>query len=204
MQGDIISAQTIVEFLRANPSYIKLRGKNIPHPSTQQFFDVVYQRYVTKKYSSDKPSHPKTIPDNMVDTVLQHMFSYSFNEISNAKKSHRDSMAAENFIGTLLERYLDSELSKFGWVWCCGEMVKSVDFIKREEGGFTLLQVKNRDNSENSSSKAIRDGTTILHWFRSYSKKAGDNWANFPDTRLKNILSEDDFRQFVIDYSGML
>ena len=82
------------------------------------------------------------------------------------KRIHRDSMAAENFIGNLLESYLDRKLSNYGWVWCCGEMVKSVYFINPESNGFTLLQVKNRDNSENSSSKSIRDGTTILHWFR--------------------------------------
>jgi hypothetical protein len=202
--SDISSAQIIVNFLRENNNYIKLRGKNIPNPNSSEFFNIVYDKYVTKKYTLDKPSHPKTIPDNMVDTVLRYMYDYEEGMLDESKRIHRDSMAAENFIGNLLERYLDTVLSNYGWVWCCGEMVKSVDFIKPSSSGYTLLQVKNRDNSENSSSKAIRDGTTILHWFRTYSKKYGDNWVNFPDINVVQLLSEEGFRNFVIDYSKKL
>lgn len=48
------------------------------------------------------------------------------------------------------------------------------------------VQVKNRDNTENSSSSAIRQGTTIEKWFRTYSKPSrkratNTNWENFPE-----------------------
>jgi hypothetical protein len=109
-------------------------------------------------------------------------------------------MAAENMVGELLERYIDSVLSKHGWVWCCGALVKHVDFIKKEDNGYRLLQIKNRDNSENSSSKAIRDGTTIEHWFRTFSRTGRTNWEAFPDKSLKSHLSEVGFVSYVEKY----
>lgn len=63
-----------------------------------------------------------------------------------------------------------------------------------------MLQVKNRDNSENSSSSAIRAGTEIEKWHRTFSKKAGANWSVFPDERLKTELSEENFERFVRTY----
>ena len=107
-------------------------------------------------------------------------------------------MAAENMVGEILERYLNSVLSQFGWVWCCGALVKHIDFVKKEDdGSFKMLQVKNRDNSENSSSKAIRNGTDILHWFRTYSKTGNTNWNSFPDQVAKSLLSEKLFIDYV-------
>ena len=81
--------------------------------------------------------------------------------------------------------------------------MRSVDFVKPPAdlaGEWVALQIKNRDNSENSSSKAIRDGAQIIHWFRCFSKKDKTNWAAFPDEVLRADLSEDEFRAFVKDY----
>ena len=63
-----------------------------------------------------------------------------------------------------------------------------------------MLQVKNRDNSENSSSSAIRAGTIIEKWFRTFSRRAGSNWAAFPDESLRAQLSEEAFKDFVKEY----
>jgi SinI restriction endonuclease len=62
------------------------------------------------------------------------------------------------------------------------------------------LQIKNRDNSENSSSSAIRNGTPIQKWFRSFSKKAKTNWNNLPPSMQPYKLTEDGFRNFVSEY----
>src|SRR6059058_3167229 len=61
-----------------------------------------------------------------------------------------------------------SESYYAGWIWCSGTSVKAVDFIHYDEKNneWNLLQVKNRDNTENSSSSKIRDNTTIKKWFR--------------------------------------
>ncbi|KAA6204478.1 MAG: SinI family restriction endonuclease, partial [Candidatus Tokpelaia sp.] len=69
-------------------------------------------------------------------------------------------------------------------------------------------------------------GTTITKWFRSFSKKQGDNWDNFPlqitgtvrsevkfrgdgikgvvSTRTDTVLSEVDFREYVAAYLQQL
>ena len=67
-------------------------------------------------------------------------------------------------------------------------------------GEWRLLQIKNRDNSENSSSMAIRKGTSIEKWFRSFSKKTDTNWDQFPDENVKGLVSEEGFRAFVREY----
>src|SRR6059058_3472101 len=65
---------------------------------------------------------------------------------------------------------------------------------------WNLLQVKNRDNTENSSSSKIRDNTTIKKWFRTYSQRDATNWDNFPDEVSSKNLNEEDFRAFVKNY----
>jgi hypothetical protein len=79
--------------------------------------------------------------------------------------------------------------------------VKHVDFVKKKpDGTWQMLQIKNRDNSENSSSKAIRVGTDIKHWYRSFSRKDLKNWDAFPDEQFKESLSEDGFLRFIKEY----
>ncbi len=116
-------------------------------------------------------------------------------------------MCAENCVGNLLERYLDSQLRTSYWNWCCGEFVKAIDFLGRNDNGeWIALQIKNRDNSENSSSSAIRDGTRIQKWFRSFSKdtKKGrvsfTNWQKLPPLMQGYNLNENDFKLFVSKY----
>lgn len=136
----------------------------------------------------------------MVSFILHHYFDVSEDRLENVKREHLLSMATENLVGGLLERYLASVIEPHGWIWCSGSMIRAVDFIKpphaRKEHR-RLLQVKNRDNSENSSSSAIRGGTTIEKWFRTFSRKPGSNWAAFPDVSLRSVVSEDGFRAFV-------
>ncbi len=152
------------------------------------------------------PRTPKvsaTVPDDMVSLILHEYFQIPAEELEQAKQQHSLSMGAENLVGDLLERYLASVLEPLGWVWCSGAMVKAVDFVKppsKVGGDWQMLQVKNRDNSENSSSSAIRSGTKIQKWHRTFSKKSGCNWAAFPDPSLRDELSEPGFKAFVRDY----
>jgi len=87
-------------------------------------------------------------------------------------------------------------------VWCSGAVVRHVDFFF--PGSPTvpplLLQIKNRDNSENSSSSKVREGKKIEHWFRSYSRRHGENWDAFPNNAGCSLLSESDFQAFVQVY----
>ena len=110
------------------------------------------------------PEPPATIPDEMVSVILGNYFNVPAANLERAKQEHLLSMGAENLVGELLERYLASVMESRGWIWCSGSTVKAVDFIKPPSAPgarWKLLQVKNRDNSENSSSSAIRNGTDI-------------------------------------------
>jgi len=128
-------------------------------------------------------------------------YGYSLEDCEKIKLTHQQSMCAENAVGALLERYIDSVLRNYGWHWCCGSFVKAIDFIKRaENGNWYELQIKNRDNSENSSSSAIRNNTQIQKWFRTRSRTGETNWNKLPPLMQGHGLSEGGFRLFVETY----
>ncbi|MFR4236189.1 MAG: SinI family restriction endonuclease, partial [Alistipes onderdonkii] len=85
-------------------------------------------------------------------------------------------MTIENNIGELLEEYLAVKLSPLGWYCCWGSTIDAVDFCKADG---SLLQIKTSDNSENSSSSRVRQGTPIEKWFRRFSRRPGVyNWES--------------------------
>lgn len=176
---------------------ISIKGCDV---GTAEYYQRLAARYVQGRVPK-KPQAPSTVSDDLVGVVLQHYFAIPAAELPRIQHTHSLSMGAENIVGDLLERYIANCLEPLGWVWCAGATMRSVDFIKppeRESGSWTLLQVKNRDNSENSSSSAIRSGTNIQHWHRSFSRKAGSNWAAFPDESVRDQLSEEGFKAFAV------
>jgi SinI restriction endonuclease len=149
----------------------------------------------------NEPKPPSTVPDPLVSFILNVYFSVDEARLEVAKREHQWAMAAENMVGDLLERYLASILEPEGWVWCAGSVIKAVDFVKPQVGGdWVALQVKNRDNSENSSSSAIRNGTKIKTWVRTRARTGKTNWGAFPDAEFRDRLSEQGFHDFVKAY----
>ncbi|MFO0049086.1 MAG: SinI family restriction endonuclease, partial [Pseudanabaena sp.] len=71
---------------------------------------------------------------------------------------------------------------------------------KTDDGKWLALQIKIRDNSEKSSSSAIRSGTEIEKWFRSFSKTGKTNWNSLPKLMQGYNLSEQGFIDFVKSY----
>jgi hypothetical protein len=193
----------IIKLLMMNPEAAsKMRGKNSPEVGTE-----AYIRAQAASFSSSRapkaPEPPATVPDEMVSFILLNYFNVPEANLDQAKNEHLLSMGSENLVGELLERYLASIMEPRGWIWCSGSTVKAVDLIKPPTAphlAWTLLQVKNRDNSENSSSSAIRNGTDIKKWFRTFSKKTGSNWGAFPDEEIRPLVSEAGFKKFVKDY----
>lgn len=113
-------------------------------------------------------------------------------------KDHKISMAAENFLGEFLERYLKEKLEKYNWHWCCNSLVNAVDFIKENnDESFILLQVKNSSNTENSSSSKIRLNTTIKKWYRRKASNGQVCWDKFPDKDAISDLSEESFLKWI-------
>lgn len=191
----------ICDFLADNPDRISWRGKNVPSLYSEEGLLVFAERYFSGHRKSDFPAMPGTIPDEMVSIVMQEAYGYSEDQCSQIKIEHQHSMRAENCVGALLERYLDSVLRANGWHWCCGDFVKAIDFVRRNtDGSWLALQIKNRDNSENSSSSAIRNGTPIQKWFRSFSKTGTTNWGNLPELMQGYSLSEEGFISFARKY----
>jgi len=198
----------LAEFLYLHPTEMRARSNELKNLDLTKTFDleVLAKKYYQSYRKVDFPTMPKTVPDEMVSVMMQNAFDYSFSVCQKIKIEHQQSMACENCVGNLLERYLDSKLRNSGWCWCCGELVKAVDFIyKDSKGNWTRLQIKNRNNSENSSSSAIRSGTTIEKWFRTFSlpsnaRKGNTNWNNLPKPMQGYGLSEDDFNTFAKAY----
>ena len=104
-------------------------------------------------------------------------------------------MTIENNIGELLEEYLSVKLSPLGWYCCWGSTIDAVDFCKADG---SLLQIKTSDNSENSSSSRVRQGTPIGKWFRRFSRRPGVyNWESLNRMLGRpGYVSESDFRAF--------
>lgn len=137
-----------------------------------------------------------TLPDSIVKEILKmRCQNVDANLANKIEGGHSLSMTIENIVGDLLEEYLSIRLAEYGWYCCWGSTVDAVDFCKQDG---TLLQIKTSDNSENSSSSRVREGTDIKKWFRRFSTKENVyNWAELNKLIGKNILSEDDFRIFV-------
>jgi len=198
--GLINSFAEVCHFLHDNPKSLSWRSKKRPSIYTSAGIKVLAEKYFSAFRKSNFPAKPGTVPDEIVSLVMEIAYDYDAEKLERIKTEHQHSMCAENTVGALLERYLDSVLRPSGWCWCCGDFVKAVDFVKRENKNWIALQIKNRDNSENSSSKAIREGTKIQKWFRSFSKKKETNWNDLPTLMQGYYLSEDGFHDFVRDY----
>lgn len=146
----------------------------IPGISDEQSY---IKRWVNKyvKEHNDSPSNHIAKPkDSCNDPALSIIVEASgfVDSIEEAEKAHILFMSAENIQGKLLEQYISFEISKFGFIWCQGSVMRAADFCNTD--GTCIIQIKNKNNTENSSSSAIREGTSIKHWFRLSTSKAGN------------------------------
>lgn len=129
---------------------------------------------------------PGTTPDPAIMVAISaRLPRLTKEDLQQMSDGHQLAMAAENIMGYLLEGYLANHLTSHGFIHCAGEILRSADFITTS--GY-VWQVKNSDNSENSSSSQVRNGTTIGHWCRRRSKpvsaKSGRQpfyWGDLPE-----------------------
>lgn len=141
----------------------------------------------------------KTVPDPALKLVLAKTQKFTEKQLEKAIDAHRVAMSAENVIGNMLEVFLFEKLCNHGWSVAWGSTISHVDLCS-EDG--ILLQVKNRDNSENSSSKTVRDDNDILFWFRSMSKNEATNWEALHSIdgikgSIVQELNEESFQQYI-------
>lgn len=140
---------------------------------------------------------PGTIPDAAVDIIIKSgLPKLSNKQVHEIIYAHRLGMSAENILGLLLEEFLFEKLSPAGWAMAWGETVRYVDFCHKDG---RLLQIKNRSNSENSSSSKIRDGKPIEKWFRVNANNGRYQWEKLSEIVGANVvgLNEDGFQKFI-------
>lgn len=194
---------SVVKFLRTQPGLAKkLPGKSAPIVGSDLYIERLALDFVAGRTISG-PQPPATVPDEMVSKILVEYFGVKEEKLEDVKSEHQIAMASENVVGNVLEHYIASVAESHGWVWCSGNMVLAVDFIKRplaDDESWRMLQIKNRSNSENSSSSKIRQGTSIEKWYRVNAKNGETKWGSFPDLVVKSKLSEQGFGIFLSRY----
>lgn len=188
-------------------------------PSINLGSEISYERYIErwiKSYADAENSMPSkhianpksSCSDPAVKKLVEIATGISESEANAQERHHNLFMSAENIQGDLLEEYIALNVREFGWLWCKGNIIRAVDFCSAD--GATYLQVKNKNNTENSSSSAIREGTEIKKWYRLGTSKQGGicfpayKWeslneiinANNSSTKKCN-LSEEDYITFV-------
>lgn len=75
-----------------------------------------------------------------------------------------------------------------------GETVKSTDLVSNKN---ERLQVKNRNNTENSSSSQVRNGTDIIKWHRLNANNGTKYWDSLVELTRCRTLSEERFKSFI-------
>ncbi|MCE2613738.1 SinI family restriction endonuclease [Flavobacteriaceae bacterium D16] len=182
-----------------NSLFPKLRLRNISTVPFVQYiarWDSRYENGYANRPSQKVGTSSATHPDQVVKYIYQHFRGVIAAEADKAESDHSIFMTIENLVGELLEEYLAFKLHPHGFYCAWGETLNKVDFCSI---GGVLLQVKNSDNSENSSSSSVRAGTTIVKWFRRFSMRYNTyNWEEIRGITGCNDLNEDDFRAFIL------
>lgn len=142
---------------------IKIKGE----ANERQYLARWIKRYYDASHSfpsKHTASMKKSCSDPAVKAIVQVAKDLTPLEATTQERYHNLFMSAENIQGSLLEEYIASMVRPYGWIWCCGNVFRAIDFCNTN--GTTLLQIKNKSITENSSSSAIREGTTIMKWYR--------------------------------------
>ena len=193
----------VVKFLGTQPGLAKtLRGKSAPKIGSTSYIERLASDFAAGR-AIRGPKPPTTVPDEMVSKILVEYFEVNEKRVESVKSEHLLAMASEGIVGNVLEHYIASVAEKYDWIWCSGNMVLAVDFIKppaNPEHPWRMLQIKNRSNSENSSSSKIRKGTAIEKWYRVDAKTGATKWDFFPDATVKTKVNESGFSTHLSNY----
>lgn len=183
-----------------------------------------YEDYIkkwTKSYLDNisphlrKASPKSSCSDPAITTIVMYSKDIDSEKAKKWLDHHNLFMSAENIQGNLLEEYISFKIRPYGWLWCKGNIFRAIDFCTID--GKTFLQIKNKSNTENSSSSAIRSGTDIIKWYRLGTKtEKGLKIPNYKWNELNFIvsdkradgfelqpcnMSEQDYIKFLIDVS---
>lgn len=197
------------------------KGKSFFEKNEQERLQEYLLQWGYKFLDAPIPSrHKGTGPKSPYDGMIYRLLSMCPRiELDNdqAREAHERAMQSENLIGQLLEEFIARQISPYGWIWCKGSVMVATDFyFQKDDGTGLFLQVKNKFNTENSSSSRVRVGTPIQKWNRLIKKKlaqsneAQSNWLPLraivydqagvvPNN--PNELSEEEFEKFLDNVS---
>ena len=186
----------LVECIWNNPEFIPGKILGVDLSSSLSIWLKKYSNGLNSRFKTRvaKPSNVKR------DPILTHVLQISNSNLSVANieeifDNHTLAMAIENNIGSLLEDYIASVLEPKGWVSAWGSTLHAVDFYKPKANIF--LQVKNRSNSENSSSMSVRIGTDIKKWYRINAQSGKTYWTELEKITGVKGFSEQGFFDFI-------
>ena len=185
--------------------YNKYRSKKILYRS-KEHLKILKERFMNDrpefkdKLKLDK-NKKNVIPDKAIYEYIKEKHSLTDENTELVKSYHNIAMDAENRFGYYLEEFIYSKIKLENWVWCTGSILRSIDFIKEnnddKKNPWIMLQIKNSDNSENSSSSKVRKGTNIKKWFRRFSMRDATNWDKLVEITSNQNLSEENFLEFL-------
>lgn len=166
----------------------------------------------TNNPPSARTANPKSAcTDPAIKVIVKATRGLTEEKASLGEAIHNLFMSAENIQGNLLEEYISEKIRPYGFLWCCGNVLRAIDFCNSD--GTFFLQVKNKSNTENSSSSNIRAGTTIEKWYRLGTRTRGG--VKVPDYKWPALnalinahktqghtlppcsMSENDYQQFL-------
>lgn len=134
---------------------------NATEQEKDKFVSKFFKGYENRP--TEKNGNPSgTVPDPLVSELVAAKTGGKV-PAEEITKLHKASMQSENVIGALLEEYIHVNTIDSGWACCWGSSIKATDFVSKDGD---KLQIKNKTNTENSSSNKIREGTNIDVWHR--------------------------------------
>ena len=189
--------------------------KRNPHDQLMEYLSIWGNKYLNARLPSQHEGVASKSPyDAMIYRLLSMCSGIGLTE-EQTRKAHEMAMQSENLIGELLEEFINKQISPYGWIWCKGAVMVATDFyFQKIDGDELFLQVKNKFNTENSSSSKVRTGTNIQKWNRLINKRveggneAQSNWPALQEIvysqadiipENRNELSEIEFSKF-LDY----
>lgn len=193
-QSFLEAHRTILAACYRNPGLSPALKANTPEMLAQAWLKKYrdsYENRISKRISQP----PGTVADPIVNTIINaRLTGLTTEHLEQIKYAHRLSMSAENIQGLLLEEFLADQLADYRWYCCWGESVRHVDFCNVDG---SLLQVKNRSNSENSSSSRVRINQPIEKWHRADARTGVYQWFYFNKKYNTDRFSEENFVIFV-------
>ncbi|MDR3318095.1 MAG: SinI family restriction endonuclease [Clostridiales bacterium] len=150
---------------------------------------LLYVRAKERSSLTHTASPKGSVSDPSVIRIVKTAKKLMDTEVAKLLVAHNLFMSAENAQGYLLEEYIASAIAAHGFLYCSGNLLRAVDFASRD--GSLLLQIKNKSNTENSSSSYIRKNTDIRKWYRLGTKtKAGEKLPDYKWDKLNAVVTE--------------